>query len=67
MSEKIKKENNNASAKKGSFIEAYVDYSTHLTDAPVIFQKYGALFDLSVCIGRTQIKMKPTSLYPDFG
>jgi hypothetical protein len=54
-----------ASAENGSFIEAYVDYSSHLTDAPTIFQKYGALFDLSVCVGRTKIKMKPSNLYPD--
>jgi hypothetical protein len=65
VEEIIETEINSASAKKGSFIEAYVDYSTSLTDAPVIFQKYSALFDLSVCVGRTPIKMKPISLYPD--
>lgn len=48
-----------------SFIDVYINYATQLTDAPVIFHKYGALFDLSVCVGRTQIKVKPNGLYPD--
>jgi hypothetical protein len=62
---KIPKSEEISSIAYTSFLEAYNDYTSNLTDAPRIYHEIVGLNLLSLAIGRTPILVTPDTLYPN--